>query len=93
MMKRQWSIWLNSGWLSKWLWNVNRVLDECWNNDENVNVLKWPVWDGYIIVLRWILNRLWDVDKGYYEFGLLTNGCIGITKDLLLYFIECKGDE
>jgi hypothetical protein len=27
------------------------------------------------------------------EFGLLTNGCMGITKDLLLYFIECKGDE
>jgi hypothetical protein len=19
-------------------------LDECWNNDENINVLKWPVW-------------------------------------------------
>jgi hypothetical protein len=69
MMKRQWSIWLNSGWLSKWLWNVNRVLDECWNNDENVNVLKWPVWDGYIIVLRWILNRLWDVDRAIMNLG------------------------
>jgi len=63
MMKRRWSVWWNSGWLLKWLWNVDRVLDECWNNDENVNVLKWLVWGGYIIVLRWMLNRLWDVDS------------------------------
>jgi len=56
MMKRWWSVWLNSRWLLKWLWNVDRVLDECWNNDENVNVLKWPIWSGYIIVLRWILT-------------------------------------
>jgi hypothetical protein len=58
MMKRQWSVWLNSWWLSKQLWNVDRVLDECWNDDDNVNVLKWPVWCGSIIVLWWILNRL-----------------------------------
>jgi hypothetical protein len=61
-MKRQWSVWLNSWWLLKWLWNVDEVLDECWNNNENVNVLKWPVWVGYIFALRWILYRLWDVD-------------------------------
>jgi len=30
---------------------------------------------------------------GYYEFGLLMNGSISITKDLLLYFIRCKFDE
>jgi hypothetical protein len=69
MMKWQWSVWLNSGWLLRWLWNVDRVLDECWNNDENVNVLKWPVWDGYIIVLQWILNRLWEVDWAIMNLG------------------------
>jgi hypothetical protein len=62
MMKRRWSVWLNFLWLSKRLWNVNRVFDECWNNEENVNVLKWPIWGGYIIVLWWILNRIWDID-------------------------------
>jgi hypothetical protein len=40
----------------------DRVLDECWNNDENVNVLKWSIWSGYIIMLWWILNQIWDVD-------------------------------
>jgi hypothetical protein len=43
MMKRRWSVWLNSWWLSKRLWNVDRVLDEYWNNDENNNVVKWPI--------------------------------------------------
>jgi hypothetical protein len=28
-----------------------------------------------------------------YEFRLPTNGCMSITKDLLLYFIECNYDE
>jgi hypothetical protein len=69
MMKRWWRVWLNSRWLSKWLWNVDRILDECWNNDKNVNVLKWLVWGGYIIVLRWIFNRLWDVDWTIMNLG------------------------
>jgi len=56
MMKWRWSVWLNSWWLSKRLWNVDRILDECWNNDENVSVLKWPIWGGYIMVLWWLLN-------------------------------------
>ena len=47
----------------------DRVLDEYWNDDENANVLKWPIWDGYIIMLRWILNRLWDVDWGVMKLG------------------------
>ena len=68
-MKRWWNVWLNSGWLSKWIWNADRVLDECWNNDENVNFLKWPVWGGCIIVLQWILNRLWDVDWAIMNLG------------------------
>jgi hypothetical protein len=105
MMKPRWSVWLNSWWLLKRLWNVDRVLVECWNNDENVNVLKWLVWGGYIIVLWWILNRLWDVDWAIMNLGcwwmviwvlqriyccILLNGCISIMKDLLLYFIECN---
>jgi hypothetical protein len=105
MMKPRWSVWLNSWWLSIRLWNVDRVLVDCWNNEENVNVLKWLVWGGYIIVLRWILNRLWDVDWAIMNLGcwwmliwvlwmiyccILLNGCISITKDLLLYFIECN---
>ena len=69
MMKWWRRVWLNSGWLSKWLWNVDWILDECWNNDENVNVLKWLVWDGYIIVLRWIFNWLWDVDWAIMNLG------------------------
>jgi hypothetical protein len=69
MMKQQWSVRLNSWGLSKWLWNVDRVLDECWDDDENVNVLKWPVWGGYIIALRWILNGLWDVDWAIINLG------------------------
>jgi hypothetical protein len=70
MMKRQWSVWLNSWWwLLKWLWNVDRVLVECWNNNENVNVQKWPVRGGYIIVLQWILNRLWDVEWAIINLG------------------------
>jgi len=113
MKKRQWSVWLNSWWLSKWLWNVDQVLVQCWNNDENINVLKWPVWGGYIIVLRWILNRLWDVDWAIMNLGcwwmvvsvlrriyycilldvIVTNGCISIMKDLLLYFIEYNCEE
>jgi hypothetical protein len=113
MMKRRWSVWLNFGWLLKWRWNVNRVLNECWNNDENVNALKWPVWGGYIIVLRWILNRLWDVNWPIMNLGYwwkvvwvlrrtyccillsvkVRNSSMSITKDLLLYFIECKGDR
>jgi hypothetical protein len=56
MMKRRWSVWLNSWWLSRRLCNVDQVLDECLNNDENVNVLKWPVWGGYIIMLQWMIN-------------------------------------
>jgi hypothetical protein len=50
MRKWRWSVGLNSLWLSKQLWNVDRVLDECWNNDENVRVLKWPIWGGYILL-------------------------------------------
>ena len=103
MMKRQWSVWLKSWWLSKWLRNVNRVLVECWNNDENVNVLKWPVRGGYIIVLRWILNWLWDVDWAIMNLGcwwmvvwvlqmilnvIVTNDCMSIMKDLSLYYIK-----
>jgi len=69
MMKQQWSVRLNSWRLSKRLWNVDRVLDECWVDDENVNVLKWLVWGGYIIALRWILNWLWDVDWAIMNLG------------------------
>ena len=69
MMKRRWSVWLNSWWLLKWLWNVNRVLVECWNNEKNINVLKLPVRGGYIIMLWWILNRLWDVDWAIMNLG------------------------
>jgi len=69
MMKRRWSVWLKSWWLSKRLWNVDWVFVECWNNDENINVLKWPVRGGYIVVLRWILNRLWDVDWAIMNLG------------------------
>ena len=47
----------------------DRVLYECWNDEENANVWKWPVWGGYIIVLRWILNRLWDVDWAVMKMG------------------------
>ena len=113
MMKQQWSVWLNSWWLSKRLWNVDWVLDECWDDDENVNVLKWLVWGEYIITLRWILNWLWDVDWAIMNLGcwwmvvwvlwriyccillnvIMMNGCMSITKDLLLYFIECNYDE
>ena len=113
MMKQRWSVWLKSWWLSKRLWNVDRVLVECWNNDENVNVLKWTVRGEYIIVLQWILNRLWDVNWAIMNLGcwwmviwvlrriyccillnvIMTNGCMSITKDLLLYFIECNCDE
>jgi hypothetical protein len=69
MIKRRWSVWLNYWWLSNRLGNVDRVLVECWNNEENVNVLKWPVWGGYIIMLQWILNRLWDVDWAIMNLG------------------------
>jgi hypothetical protein len=50
MMKRRWSVWLNPWWLLNWLGNVDQVMVECWNNDENINVLKWPVWGGYILL-------------------------------------------
>jgi len=53
----------------KWLWNVDQVLNECWNDDENVNVLKWLVWGGYIIMLWWILNQLWDVNWAVMKLG------------------------
>jgi hypothetical protein len=50
--------------------------------------------------LRWIyycvaMNIKWTMRCGlsYYKFGLLTNGCMSITKDLLMYFIECNYDE
>jgi hypothetical protein len=69
MMKQQWSVYLNSWWLSKRLWNVDRVLDKYWDDDENVNVLKWPVWGGYIMALQWILNWLWDVDLAIMNLG------------------------
>jgi hypothetical protein len=108
MKKQRWSVWMNSWWLSKRLWNVDQVLVQRWNNDENVNLLKWPVWGGYIIVLQWILNWLWDVDWANMNLGcwwmvvwvlrkiyccilldvIVTNSCMSITKDPLLYFIE-----
>jgi hypothetical protein len=69
MMKRWWSVWLSSWWLSKRLWNVDWVIDECWDNDKNVNVLKWLVWGGYTIVLWWRLNWLWDVDWAIMNLG------------------------
>ena len=69
MMKRRWSVWLNSWWLSNRLGNIDRVLVECWNHDENVNVLKWLVWGGYIIVLRWLSNWLCDVDWAIMNLG------------------------
>jgi hypothetical protein len=67
----------------------------------------------YIIVLRWILNRLWDVDWVIMNLGcwwrvvwgfwriyccilfnvIVTNGCMNITKHLRLYFIECNRDK
>jgi hypothetical protein len=113
LMKQQWSVRLNSWGLSKRLWNIDRVLNECWVDDENVNVLKWPIWGGYIIALRRILNWLWDVDLAFMNLGcrrmvvwvlrriyycillnvIMTNGCMSITKDLPLYFIECNYDE
>jgi len=99
--------------VSKRLWNVDQVLVESWSNDDNVNVLKWPVWGGYIIVLRWIWKQLWDIDWAIMNLGswsmvvwvlrriyccifldvIVTNGCMSITKDLLLYFIGCNCDE
>jgi hypothetical protein len=113
MMKRRWSVWLKSWWLSKWLWNIDQDLIECWNNEKNVNVLKWPVRGGYSIVLRWILNRLWDVDWAIMNLGswwmlvwvlwiiyycillnvIVTNDCMNIMKDLLLYYIEWNCHE
>jgi len=71
--------WWNNNEMSDW------ILDDCrndykmlieflmnWDDDENVNVLKWPVWGGYIIALRWILNWLWDgdwaADEWLYEY-------------------------
>jgi hypothetical protein len=60
-------------WILDDCWNdydmPNQVLVERWNNDENVNVLKWLAWGGYIIVLRWILNRLWDGDWAIMNLG------------------------
>lgn len=59
--KKKWRrrVGLNSWWLSKWLWNVEQVLNECWNNGENVRVLNWPFWGEHLIELWWILNRMW----------------------------------
>jgi hypothetical protein len=62
MMRQRWNVWLNFWWMLQRLWNVDWVLDECWNDDENVNVLKWLGWGGYIIALRSMLNQLWDVN-------------------------------
>ena len=61
MMKRQWSVWLKSWWLSKRLWNIDRVLIECWNYDKNVNVLKWPIRGGYSIEMTYemLIGLLW----------------------------------
>ena len=39
------------------------------NDDENVNVLKWLGWGGYIIALRWMLNWLWDVNWAVMKLG------------------------
>jgi len=61
--------WINSWWLSKRLWNVEQVLDECWNNGENVRVLKWPIWGEHLIELWWILNRIWDVVGAIMNLG------------------------
>jgi len=46
-------------------------LGSCWMLKQwwNINVLKWLVRGGYIIVLRWILNRLWDVDWAIMNLG------------------------
>jgi hypothetical protein len=68
--------WWNNNEMSDW------ILDDCrndykmlieflmnWDNDENVNVLKWLVWGGYIIALRWILNWLWDGDWTIMNLG------------------------
>jgi hypothetical protein len=93
MMKRWWSVWLNSWWLSKWLWNVEQVLDECWNNDENVNVLKWPIWGGYIIVLWWILNRIWDVDWAIMNLGCWWMVVWVLRRIYCCIFIKCNCDE
>ena len=50
--------------------------------------------------LRWIyycatmnIKPTMRCGLGYYEFGLLMNGSMSITKDPLLYFIECNSDE
>jgi hypothetical protein len=43
-------------------WRIlNRLCNVDWVVDENVIVLKWPVWGWYIIALWWILNRPWNV--------------------------------
>jgi len=50
MMKQKWNVWLNSWWMLTQLWNVDRVLDECWNDDENVNGIqdRWPSCDWWL---------------------------------------------
>jgi hypothetical protein len=35
----------------------------------NCYCLKWPIWGGYIIVLWWILNWIWDIDWAIMNLG------------------------
>ena len=79
--------------MSKRLWNVDRVLDEYWNNDENVNVLKWPIWGVYIMVLWWILNRIWDADWAIMNLGCWWMVLWVLRRIYYCIFIECNCDE
>jgi hypothetical protein len=48
-------------------------------------------WIYYCVVMK--IKLTMRCGLGYYEFGLLMNGSMSSTKDLLLYFIECICDE
>ena len=92
--------WWNNNEVSTW------ILDDCQNDYEmlikflmNVETMMKMLmfWNDMFEVIYYcvamnikLTMRCW---LGYYEFGLLTNGCMSITKDLLLYFIECNYDE
>ena len=91
--KRRRRVGLNSWWLLKQLWNVERVLDECWNNDENVRVLKWPIWGEHLIELWWILNRIWDVVGAIMNLGCQWMVIWAVRRIYFCILIECNGDK
>jgi hypothetical protein len=48
-------------------------------------------WTYYCVAMN--IKRTMRCWLGYYEFGLLMNGSMSITKDLRLYFIGCNCDK